>query len=132
MTMGINARDLSDDDLLRELAHLKQKADDIESGGTADQQANHRRRTAELEEEFLRRNPPGASGASDDPGSPDGNQPGDADSGPSGGPDDAAPAGPNDGPLDDQPETEPQEQRPESEQPSDAPTSDPARPANPA
>ncbi len=57
MSMGVPAADLSDDDLRRELAHLKAKQGDIVSGGTPDQQANHARRTAELEEEFLRRTP---------------------------------------------------------------------------
>ena len=42
MTMGISARDLSDEDLRRELMQLKVKGHDLETGGTADQQANHR------------------------------------------------------------------------------------------
>ncbi len=57
MSMGVPPAGLSDDDLRRELAHLKAKQGDIVSGGTPDQQANHARRTAELEEEFLRRTP---------------------------------------------------------------------------
>ena len=32
MSMGVSARDLSDDDLRRELAHLKEKAADIAVG----------------------------------------------------------------------------------------------------
>lgn len=36
MTAGTSAHNLPDDDLRRELAHIKEKADDIDSGGTAD------------------------------------------------------------------------------------------------
>jgi Family of unknown function (DUF6158) len=57
MTMGIPAGDLSDEDLRRELSHLKEKYVDIFESGTMDQKTNHTRRTGELEEEFLRRTP---------------------------------------------------------------------------
>ena len=136
MSMGVNARDLSDDDLRRELAHLKEKAADIESDGTSDQQANHRRRTDELEAEFLRRFLPESQGAtgSTSAGSaaPDSTAAADA-----GGPVDASPAGPNQGPVEQQPQGEAESGHAESGhaetgQPSDAPTDDPERPANPA
>jgi hypothetical protein len=53
--MGVPARSLSDDDLRRELAQLKMKQAEIMATGTTDQKANHTKRTAELEEEFLNR-----------------------------------------------------------------------------
>ena len=117
MTAGINASVLSDDDLRRELAHLKAKTDDIGSGGTAHQQANHRSRTAELEAEFLRRNP----AATPDPVHDD----------KSAHSDDVSPAGPDDGPVDDQPQTAAGGEQ-TAKQPADAPTDDPDRPSNPA
>jgi hypothetical protein len=65
MSEGVNARDLSEDDLRRELAHAKEKGPDIESEGTPHQKANLVSRTAQLEQEFLRRNPgPETQGAS--------------------------------------------------------------------
>lgn len=136
MTMGVSAHDLSPDDLRRELAHLKEKAGDIASTGTPDQQANHRRRTAELEKEFLRRFPPGSDQSAQSSGHSESAAP----SAPSGQPvekaSDPSPAGPNDGPINDQPEADASQHRPETnqgpEQPADAPTDDPRRPANPA
>ena len=132
MAMGVDAADLSDDDLRRELAQLKSKAVDIDSAGTPDQQANHRRRTAELEEEFLRRNPR-------EPAKPDRERSAHVSAvsgGGSGQPaaaDDVAPAGPNDGPVNDQPESDQPRDHPSTPpEPSDAPTDDPDRPANPA
>jgi hypothetical protein len=80
------------------LVHVKQKADDIYSSGTPDQQANLSRRTAELQKEFLRRNPPGGGGARAD--APHGSGAGSA---ASEGGDDESPAGPDAGPVDDQP-----------------------------
>lgn len=133
MTMGISARDLSDDDLRRELAHLKEKTDDIDSDGTNDQRANHRRRTAELEEEFLRRNPPSAENASPDGSSAHADNDDNRDAQPDrDGTDDVSPAGPDAGPLDDQPQATAPEPRGSSEDPIDTPTDDPARPTNPA
>ncbi|MCW2522781.1 MAG: hypothetical protein JWO63_1116, partial [Frankiales bacterium] len=55
MTIGVPAKQLSDDDLRRELLSLKTKQDEILSAGTPAQQANHRARTAELEDEFVAR-----------------------------------------------------------------------------
>ncbi|MDQ2837906.1 MAG: DUF6158 family protein [Actinomycetota bacterium] len=55
MALGIPASGLSEDDLRHELLQLKIKQADIQADGTPAQQANHQRRTAELEEEFLRR-----------------------------------------------------------------------------
>ena len=69
MTIGIPAGRLSDDDLRHELLQLKKKQDDIQSDGTDAQQANHRRRTAELEAEFLERfggDAPGGDARADD------------------------------------------------------------------
>ncbi len=67
MSLGVTARDLSDEDLRRELAQLKEKAADIDSDGTSHQQANHRARTDELEAEFVRRFAP----EPDQPAEPD-------------------------------------------------------------
>lgn len=53
--LGISGPSLDDADLLRELTSLKTKQHDIEADGTPDQKANHVRRTAELESEFVAR-----------------------------------------------------------------------------
>jgi uncharacterized protein DUF6158 len=142
MSMGVSARDLSDDDLRRELAHLKEKAADIDADGTSDQQANHRRRTDELEAEFLRRFLPESeagtgptAGASARPG-PSGQQ--DAPDSTGGvaaaGAADVNPAGPDEGPVNQQPDPDSGAGADHSQagEPSDAPTDDPDRPANPA
>jgi hypothetical protein len=141
MSMGVSARDLSDDDLRRELAHLKEKAADIYADGTSDQQANHRTRTDELEAEFLRRflpeNKQGTGSSAGDPSQPDSSAREDA-PGAEGGPGakhatgtaDVNPAGPDQGPVDQQPD--PDANDGEVGEPSDAPTDDPNRPANPA
>jgi sarcosine oxidase gamma subunit len=132
MTMGVSARDLSDDDLRRELAQLKEKAADIAAEGTSDQQANHHNRTAELEAEFLRRFLPAREDGSA-PGSDRSSAPDSSGGAAGAGTSDVLPAGPDEGPITDQPETDqPDTDRPETDQPSDRPTDDPARPANPA
>lgn len=59
MTEGVPAGQLSEDDLLQQLAHLKEKQSEIQETGTADQKANHAQRTTELENEFLKRYPEG-------------------------------------------------------------------------
>jgi Family of unknown function (DUF6158) len=139
MSMGVSPRDLSDDDLRRELAHLKEKAEDIASDGTPDQQANHRTRTAELEAEFLRRFLPESAQSGAEPSAGGPAAPGS--SGQEDAPDssaaqevagsaDVSPAGPDEGPLNQQPD--PDAHDGETGQPSDAPTDDPDRPANPA
>jgi hypothetical protein len=139
MSMGVSPRDLSDDDLRRELAHLKEKADDIASGGTSDQQANHRTRTAELEAEFLRRflpksEQPDTETSAGDPAAPDSSDHEDApdstDAQEVAGSADVSPAGPDEGPVNQQPA--PDAHDGETGQPSGAPTDDPDRPANPA
>jgi hypothetical protein len=53
--VGIEAGDLSDEDLERELAHAHEKRHDIFVSGTADQLINLSNRTRELECEYLRR-----------------------------------------------------------------------------
>jgi len=65
MTSGVPAERLSDEELRHDLLQLKDKQADIEADGTADQQANHRARTAELEAEFVKRF--GPSGSDDNP-----------------------------------------------------------------
>jgi hypothetical protein len=55
MAEGIAAQQLSEDDLRRELAHLKETQNEIMANGNPHQQTNHRERTAELEAEFLAR-----------------------------------------------------------------------------
>jgi hypothetical protein len=54
---GIPAAELSDADLERELAHAHRKRHDTFVDGTANALATHTRRTAELEQEYLRRFP---------------------------------------------------------------------------
>ncbi|MFJ2029092.1 DUF6158 family protein [Streptosporangium sp. NPDC087985] len=57
MTMGIDPRDLIEDDLLRELRHLHATRTDTLLHGSGDALANHTTRTEELEQEYLRRHP---------------------------------------------------------------------------
>ncbi|MBG0816134.1 hypothetical protein HS045_18450 [Planomonospora sp. ID82291] len=57
MTMGIDPKDLSEDDLIRELRRLHATRTDTFLHGSADALANHSTRTEELEEEYLRRHP---------------------------------------------------------------------------
>ncbi|GAA2278489.1 hypothetical protein GCM10010149_22560 [Nonomuraea roseoviolacea subsp. roseoviolacea] len=56
-TMGIDPRDLSDDDLLRELRQLHATRTDTFLHGSDDALARHTSRTNELESEYLRRYP---------------------------------------------------------------------------
>ena len=55
--IGIPANELTDADLERELAHAHRKRHDTFVDGTASALATHTRRTAELEQEYLRRFP---------------------------------------------------------------------------
>ncbi|GAA2381786.1 DUF6158 family protein [Nonomuraea africana] len=55
--MGIDPKDLSEDDLLRELGHLYQTRMEALLHGPDDALARHTSRTNELESEFLRRHP---------------------------------------------------------------------------
>jgi hypothetical protein len=57
MTMGIDPKDLPDEDLLRELRHLHETRTDTLLHGAGTALANHTTRMRELEEEYLRRNP---------------------------------------------------------------------------
>ncbi|GLW10657.1 hypothetical protein Misp01_57850 [Microtetraspora sp. NBRC 13810] len=57
MTMGIDPRDLSEDDLLRELRHVHETRTDTLRHGSEDALAHHTTRSAELELEYLRRHP---------------------------------------------------------------------------
>jgi hypothetical protein len=54
---GVPAAELAEEDLLRELAHVHQTRHDTFLHGSADALATHTRRTAELEQEYLRRHP---------------------------------------------------------------------------
>ena len=54
---GVRAADLAEHDLLRELQHLHHTRHDTFLHGSADALGMHTRRTAELEEEYLRRHP---------------------------------------------------------------------------
>ena len=54
---GIPAAELSDDDLLRELAQLHETRHETFRHGSNDALARHTERTAELEHEYLRRFP---------------------------------------------------------------------------
>ncbi len=56
-TMGIDPRDLDDDDLLRELRQLHTTRTDTLLHGSDDALARHTSRTNELESEYLRRYP---------------------------------------------------------------------------
>ncbi|MFI7442379.1 DUF6158 family protein [Nonomuraea indica] len=55
--MGIDPRDLDDDDLLRELRQLHTTRTDTLLHGSDDALARHTSRTNELESEYLRRYP---------------------------------------------------------------------------
>jgi Family of unknown function (DUF6158) len=55
--LGVPPDELSNDDLLRELNSLHRTRDDTLRHGPDDALAQHNRRTAELEAEYLRRNP---------------------------------------------------------------------------
>ncbi len=57
MTNGIPGPDLDEDDLLRELKHLHQTRNDTFLHGGPDALVTHTSRTAELEDEYLRRHP---------------------------------------------------------------------------
>ena len=54
---GIAARDLQDEALERELQHLHETRHDTFLHGSEDALSFHTTRTAELEQEYLRRNP---------------------------------------------------------------------------
>jgi len=54
---GIEAADLADDDLRRELSHLHETRHDTVLGGSEDALAHHTRRMLELEAELRRRFP---------------------------------------------------------------------------
>ena len=54
---GVPADRLSDEDLERELKHLHETRHDTFLHGSEDALSFHTARTAELEEEYLRRNP---------------------------------------------------------------------------
>ncbi|MEV4169122.1 DUF6158 family protein [Nonomuraea sp. NPDC049709] len=56
-TMGIDAAQLSDDDLVRELRQLHLTRSDTFFHGSDDALSTHTARTSELEAEYLRRNP---------------------------------------------------------------------------
>lgn len=56
-TMGIDPKDLSDEDLLRELRHLHVTRTETFLHGPDDALARHTSRTTELEAEYLRRHP---------------------------------------------------------------------------
>lgn len=55
--LGVDPRDLSEQDLFRELEHLHATRTDTLLHGSADALANHTDRTEELEGEYLRRYP---------------------------------------------------------------------------
>lgn len=57
MTMGIDPRDLTEEDLLRELRHLHATRTETLLHGSGEALANHTIRTRELEQEYLRRHP---------------------------------------------------------------------------
>jgi hypothetical protein len=54
---GVPADELSEEDLLRELAHIHQTRHDTFLHGSADALVTHTRRTTQLEDEYLRRHP---------------------------------------------------------------------------
>ncbi|HEY6748556.1 MAG TPA: DUF6158 family protein [Mycobacteriales bacterium] len=54
---GVPAGELSEQDLLRELAHLHATRHETFLHGSADALVTHTRRTSELEDEYLRRHP---------------------------------------------------------------------------
>jgi len=55
--LGVTPSALADDDLFRELEHLYETRLETLRHGSEDALANHTRRTAELEREYLRRHP---------------------------------------------------------------------------
>jgi hypothetical protein len=57
MTTGVPARDLAEEDLLRELRHLHETRYDALLHGSPEALTNHTERTRELEEDYLRRHP---------------------------------------------------------------------------
>lgn len=57
METGIEAVELSEDDLRRELRHLHETRHDTFLHGSADALEEHTKRTFELEQEYLRRHP---------------------------------------------------------------------------
>ncbi len=57
MQEGIPAAALDDDDLMRELAHLHETRHTTLRHGSSDALMHHTTRTAEMEEEYLRRFP---------------------------------------------------------------------------
>jgi hypothetical protein len=57
MTMGIDPRELSEEDLLRELGHVHEMRTETLRHGSDDALENHTLRTRELETEYLRRYP---------------------------------------------------------------------------
>ncbi|MFF0306209.1 DUF6158 family protein [Streptosporangium sp. NPDC004379] len=57
MTMGIDPKDLSEEDLFRELRHMHETRTETLMHGSDDALANHTTRTGELEQEYLRRHP---------------------------------------------------------------------------
>jgi uncharacterized protein DUF6158 len=54
---GVPAGELAEADLLRELAHIHQTRHETFLHGSGDALTVHTRRTAELEDEYLRRHP---------------------------------------------------------------------------
>jgi len=57
MTMGVDPRVLSDEDLIRELRHLHETRSETFFHGSDDALEHHTSRTQELEREYLERNP---------------------------------------------------------------------------
>ncbi|SDR20420.1 MULTISPECIES: DUF6158 family protein [Actinopolyspora] len=57
METGIEAAELSEDALRRELRHLHETRNETFLHGSADALEEHTRRTFELEQEYLRRHP---------------------------------------------------------------------------
>ncbi|NJP24902.1 DUF6158 family protein [Microbispora hainanensis] len=57
MTMGVDPRDLSDEDLIRELRHLHETRSDTLFHGSDDALEHHTSRMQELEREYLERYP---------------------------------------------------------------------------
>lgn len=57
MTMGIDPKDLPEDDLFRELRQLHATRTETLMHGSDEALANHTTRSEELEQEYLRRHP---------------------------------------------------------------------------
>jgi hypothetical protein len=57
MTMGIDPKDLSEDDLFRELRQMHATRNETLLHGSDEALANHTMRSEELEQEYLRRHP---------------------------------------------------------------------------